>query len=105
MYNWFNTTLTLTRDQWVTDNEGNKTHSEKSEVGTIKGNLQQADAKQAELLNLTFGKTYNFYTRPDEDIKEGDTLKDGDDVYKVEGVRKYEHPRMKNAHLKVILQK
>lgn len=105
MYNWFNTTLTLTRDEWVTDSDGNNLYSEKGEVGTIRGSLQQVDAKQAELLNLTFGKTYAFYTLPDEDIKEGDTLKDGDDVYKVEGVRKHEHPRMKNGHLKVILQK
>lgn len=105
LYSWYNKTLTKERDEWVTDESGNKLYTERIEDGSFSGNLQQATEEQAESMNLKFGKVYNFYTDIGSDIKEGDILKDGDDSYSVRGLKDFKSPKTENDHLKVILEK
>jgi hypothetical protein len=98
---WFNQELTVKRDSWITDDDGNKLYTKEEDKGTISGDIQQASPEFAEAMQMDFRKTYILYTGIDEDIQEGDKI----DNYTVKGLQRFTHPRMKNDHIKAILQR
>ena len=102
---WYTDTFTIYRQQQITDDSGNVIGTEEGEIGDITGNLQQMDAEKAEAREMTFSKAFVFYTKPEEDIKEGDKLVRDSEEFNVSGKEIFKHPRMNNDHLRVILSR
>lgn len=51
--------------------------------------IQPLEESFSQDLQGSFGKDFLMFTDAGHDIKEGDRIKDGDDVYRVTGVEKY----------------
>lgn len=99
---WFNQTLSVKRQEQITDDEGNVLGTDEVKKDDIKGCIQQSSPEFAEAMEMDFRKTFVLYTGVDEDVKEGDKI---NDEYSVKGVQEFRHPRMNNDHIKAVLQK
>ena len=103
---WYNDTLTIYRQETITDGNGNVVGTKEAEEDEITGDLQQMTPEKAETMNLSFRNSFVFRTATNTDIKEGDIAKDTDgNEYGVVGVKELSHSKMKNNHLEVILRK
>lgn len=104
--NWYKDTLTVYRQSTITDNDGNIVGTEETEGNEITGDLQQMTPEKAETMNLSFRNSFVFRTSTDNDIQDGDILKDENgEEYGVNGVKELSHSKMRNNHLEVILKK
>jgi hypothetical protein len=74
--------VTVYRNSW-TEDEDNYFASEETEVGTIKGHLQQASPQDLENAQLNFTVGYTLWCSPTSDIKVGDRVEIDSESYSV----------------------
>lgn len=76
---------------------------QESEVGTVAGHLQQADAELVAQLGLSLTQAFTFWCGVSEDIQEGDKLRIESVLYGVKAVMRVDaSPR--NPHLEIVLE-
>lgn len=70
---------------------------------TVSGRLEPLDTEIGALAGSAFSKSYRlFINQLGVDLKEGDQLKNGEDVYDVRGVQSFNHPP---RHMEASLEK
>ena len=78
--------------------------SEKTEVGTFKGHIQQPDPTLIESLGLSFTNTFTLWCAVDTDIQRGDFLEDADGfTYSIRSINKRNYG--KNQHLEIFIDR
>lgn len=103
---WYKDTLTFYRQETITDDYGNVLGTEKAEIESVTGDLQQMTPEKAETMNLSFRNSFVFRAKTTSNIKMGDIAEDEDgNQYGVNGLKELSHSKMKNNYLEVILKK
>jgi len=100
MKKWFDKTLTVTRDVWLTDDDGNKITTEEQEVGTIDCHIQQISEEKAAAMEMEYRSTFYLYTDVDADIETGDQVGN----YTVKDVKTLSTGRIRNNHKRAVVQ-
>jgi hypothetical protein len=99
--NFYTTYFTINRATWDIDTDNNPFSTE-TEVGTMYGHIQQAEAGLVQSLGLNFSNAYSIWCPVDTQVRAGDTLNSVAGLFSVKAVQKYNVGG--NKHLQLVAQ-